>query len=262
MKTSEKPMALLLLLMVVCGLTSSCDTREECDYFEMKIYRYETASQEERLDDYFGSAYLPALHRTGIENVGVFKLKEDGNEIQNAIILLIPFTSLDQYIEAPELLRSDQVYLEAGRDYIESPHNDPPYTRIESIILKAFSATPHLTVPQFESPREERVYELRSYQGATELLYERKVEMFNSGESELFIKLGFNPLFFGEGISSSEMPHLMYMISFSDTLSQKEHWAAFREHPDWQKMKKIDRYKNTVSNITKYMLYPTFYSDY
>jgi len=58
------------------------------------------------------------------------------------------------------------------------------------------------------------------------------------------------------------MPHLMYMTSFSDTVSQKEHWAAFREHPDWMKLKEMERYKNTVSNIVKYLLYPTPYSDY
>lgn len=252
----------LFLLLAACCLISSCDNTEKRNYYEIKFYRFETAAQEARLDNYLESAYLPGLHRAGIQNVGVFKLRQDGNEIQNAIILLVPFTSLEQYIEMPEKLKTDRLYLEAGSDYIESPFDDPPYSRIETILLKAFAGSPHLSTPKLESPREERIYELRSYQGATELLYERKVEMFNNGELDLFVNLGFNPVFFGEVITSSFMPHLMYMTCFNDTLSQKEHWNAFREHPDWKVMKEEKRYKNTVSNITKYLLYPTPYSDY
>jgi NIPSNAP protein len=261
MKRTPKTRALLLLIAVI-GLISSCDSNEKRDYFELKIYHYETLAQEERLDNYLETAYLPSLHRAGIMNVGVFKLRPNANEIKNTIILLVPFTSLEQQLELPELLKGDRLFLEAGKDYIESPHNDPPYSRIESIFLKAFAGSPHLNKPHHESPREDRVYELRSYQGATELLYERKVEMFNSGESELFVNLDFNPVFFGEVIASSTMPHLMYMTSFRDTVSQQEHWAAFREHPDWIGMKDKERFRNTVSKITKYLLYPTPYSDY
>jgi hypothetical protein len=118
-----------------------------------------------------------------------------------------------------------------------------------------------MQVPEFDTPKSERVYELRSYEAATEMLYERKVEMFNKGESELFQKLGFQPVFFGEVLSSAHMPHLMYMTTFSDTTSQKEHWDAFRVHPEWEEMKEIEYYNNTVSKNTKYLLYPTSYSD-
>ena len=251
------PVVLALAILVV-----SCEKEAERDYYELKIYRFETPRQEARLDDYLGKAYLPALHRAGVEQVGVFKLREGENETEDAIIMLIPFRSLGQYIDLPSKLQSDREYLEQGRDYIEAPHDDPPYRRIETMLLKAFSETPRLTVPRLSSPRPDRVYELRSYQGATELLYERKVEMFNEGESALFEELGFNPVFFGEVISSSRMPHLMYMTAFEDTLVRKDKWNAFSIHPDWQEMKEIERYKNTVSDITRYLLYPTDYSDY
>lgn len=119
-----------------------------------------------------------------------------------------------------------------------------------------------LATPELTSPRSERVYELRSYEGATEKLYNLKVEMFNEGESALFQELGFNPVFFGEVLSSAHMPHLMYMTTHADTTAQQKNWDVFRSHPDWQVMKELDRYQNTVSGITKYLLYPTEYSDY
>lgn len=261
MKTQSKLLALFIGLAGI-SLLPSCNTLEDRDFYELRFYRFETDVQESRLDHYLEDAYLPALHRAGVTNVGVFKLREDGNEIENALLLLIPYRTLDKFVELSGDLQKDKLHQEAGRDYIDSPHNDPPYGRIESILLRAFAQTPHLSVPGLDSPRADRVYELRSYQGATELLYERKVEMFNSGESALFEKLDFNPVFFGEVISSSFMPHLMYMTTFADTIAQRERWDAFRIHPDWQEMKEIDRYKNTVSDITKYLLYPTPYSDY
>ncbi len=261
MKKQITPLAILLVLFI-STLTPSCTETEERDYFELKIYQFETEAQETRLDQYLEAAYLPALHRTGIEQVGVFKLREEGNETENAILMLAPFSSLGQYMEIQTALKSDKAYLEAGSDYIHASHDNPPYSRIETMLLRAFSETPHLMLPQLESPRTDRVYELRSYQASTELLYERKVEMFNSGEAELFKKLGFNPVFFGEVISSSKMPHLMYMTTHADTTVQKENWKAFGSSPEWQEMKEIERYKNTVSNIAKYMLYPTSYSDY
>lgn len=252
----------LLILVATATLAPSCDMTEAREYYEMKFYSYESESQELRLDNYLELAYLPALHRAGIENVGVFKHKQTGNQISNEIIVLVPFTSMGEYLKLSELLKADELYLEAGRDYIEAPHNDPPYSRISSILLKSFSTSPQLVIPPQDAPREERVYELRSYQSATELLYERKVDMFNSGETALFERLGFHPVFFGEVISSSHMPHLMYMTTFADTTAQKKLWEAFGQDPEWQEMKEIELYKNTVSNIDKYLLYPSPYSDY
>jgi hypothetical protein len=50
------------------------------------------------------------------------------------------------------------------------------------------------------------------------------------------------------------------MTTFSDTVSQQESWNAFRNHPEWLKMKEIEKYQNTVSKITKFLMYPTGYS--
>jgi hypothetical protein len=169
---------------------------------------------------------------------------------------------LDKIDGIQALLQEDVDFQEAGKDYISAAHDAPPYARIENILMRAFSETPLLQVPRLDSPWPGRVYELRSYQSATELLHERKVEMFNLGESALFEKLGFNPIFFGEVISGSDMPNLMYMIAFADSTSQKEHWNAFITHPEWEEMKGIERYQNTVSHIDRYLLYPTTYSDY
>ncbi len=255
-----KQITLLLTLLSVLLLTS-CEPSSEQEYFQIKIYSYDTEEQEARLDQYLEDAYLPALHSAGLDRIGVFKPIEGKNEDKMFVMVLLTFQSLEEFEQIPVMLARDEEYMKIGKDYIEAAHDNPPYSRIESTLLRAFSATPKLQVPEFDSPASERVYELRSYEGATEQLYNRKVEMFNEGESALFEKLEFNPVFFGEVISSAHMPHLMYMTTFSDTLSQKEHWDAFRVHPEWLEMKEIERYKNTVSHITRYLMFPTGYSD-
>ncbi len=243
-------------------VSTACDSPEARDFYQIKIYDLETTEQESRMDNYLEDALLPALHRTGIENVGVFKSIEGRNDNRKFILVLTPFKSFVDIEKLDGLLSHDETYRHDAKNYLEAPYDNPPFTRIESFLLRSFSSKPQFKIPELEGPISQRVYELRSYEGATELLYERKVEMFNeAGEIELFKELEFNPVFFGEVLSSAHMPHLMYMITFSDTLSQKAHWDAFRAHPDWLEMKELDRYQNTVSNITQYLMFPSDYSD-
>lgn len=259
-------LALAILAMNSCKPAAESEPTQasapELDYFQLKMYMYETAEQEAILDSYFGNALLPALHRAGFENVGVFKPIEGLNEMLNYIMVLVPYQNLEQFEKTPAILEKDPAYVAAASAYIDAPHDQSPYSRIESYILRAFSATPHLALPELSGPRKDRVYELRSYEAATEKLYNLKVEMFNEGESALFQELKFNPVMFCEVISSSHMPHLMYMTTHADTTAQRENWDAFRVHPEWDRMKNLERYQNTVSHIDKYQVYPTEYSDY
>lgn len=251
-----------MLVASIILVIPACDTAEVRDYYQIKIFSLDTDQQEVMMDHYLETAFLPGLHRAGIENVGVFKPIEGKNDRKKFIVVFIPFHSFQDIEKLSEILSKDETYLSDGMDYIQASHDDPPYTRIESILMKSFSEMPQYAIPELSGPRSQRVYELRSYEGATEQLYERKVEMFNAaGEVTLFKELEFNPVFFGEVLSSAHMPHLMYMTTFSDTLSQQECWDAFRAHPDWLEMKEIERYQHTVSSITKYLLYPTDYSD-
>ena len=198
---------------------SACDTPEKSYYYQLKMYHLEDTEQELIMDQYLENAYLPALERAGIPKVGVFKPREIYEREQPYIMVLIPFSSLEEFEAMDNKLEQDEVYLIEGKEYIKSPYDAPPYERIESFLLRAFTSTPHLFVPDHSSPPASRVYELRSYESANDSLYRRKVEMFNEGECALFQKLGFQPVFFAEVLSSAYMPHRV--IGFRDiTLTQ------------------------------------------
>src|SRR5690606_5059590 len=103
-------------------------------------------------------------------------------------------------------------------------------------------------LPKLNSPKNQRVYELRSYESASENIFRNKVHMFNEGgEIDIFTKLNFNAVFYSEVIAGSQMPNLMYMTTFENMTERDAHWAAFRVDPDWTKLSSLSEYKNNVS---------------
>jgi len=260
-KSLIRNLSLILILFLVFSFSESIGAAGH-DYYQVKIFTLSDDTQGERMDQYLKNAYIPAMHRAGISKVGVFKPIEEDTVSGNIIIVWIHFTSLEQFEGIASVLDQDTEYLSAGKDYLEASFDNAPYERINSTLLKAFRNMPQYQAPNFSTPPAERIYELRSYESATERIFEKKVEMFNEGgEMALFEKLEFNAVFYAEAISGGSMPNLMYMTTFSDMTSRGEHWGAFGSHPDWLEMRSLEKYQNTVSSITRYLLHPTDYSD-
>jgi hypothetical protein len=231
------------------------------DYYELRTYHIENQNQEQQIDNYLQNALLPALHRNGVEKVGVFKPIATQPDAGKKIYVWIPYKSLKQYVGMQSRLDKDAVYLTAGSDYINASHTSPPYKRIETSFLQAFSGMSRFLESKVEGPKKDRIYELRSYEAATERLYRQKVKMFNEGEIDIFFKLDFNPVFFAETLAGAQMPNLMYLTTFTDMESRDAHWKAFGTDPDWDRMKVMEEYQNTVSRNDTRLLYPTDYSD-
>ncbi|MCX6254159.1 MAG: NIPSNAP family protein [Bacteroidia bacterium] len=253
----------LVLLFVTASFKGFGAVPAKQEYYEIKIYRVSQKAQEDRVDAYLKDVYLPALHRAGIPTVGVFKPIESDTTYGKLIYVFIPFKTVDQFMELPGLLEKDKVYTEAGKSFLDAAFNDPPFKRYESILLKAYINMPQFAAPKFATPTSERIYEIRSYESATEAKAVKKREMFNQGgEIALFESLKFDAVFYAEVLVGSHMPNLMYMITFSDMKSHDEHWKAFVGSEGWKKLSGMDEYKNTVSNLSSYLLHPTSYSDF
>jgi len=231
-------------------------------YYEIRAYHVKSSAQSERVDSYLRDAYLPALHKAGIPGVGVFKPVASDTSFGKVIIVFIPYTSLKQYEKVTALVENNRDYQTNGKAFIDAPFNDPPFTRYETLLLKAFEGMPAFAPPVYTNPAGERVYELRNYESATEAKAVKKIEMFNNGEIALFKSLGFNPVFFGEVLMGSRMPDLIYMITFQDMAAHDSKWQDFRNSEEWKKMSGLKEYENTVSRITRYLLSPTSYSDF
>lgn len=252
---------LLTLVLALClSLTAFAADRE---YYAIHIYNYTSATQEQQVDGYLQQAYLPALHRMGIKQVGVFKPIANDTAATKRIVVLIPFKKMEQFTSLTDKLAKDQQYQEAGKAYLDAAHNQPNFTRMETILLRAFTANPTMNKPALKGAVADKVYELRSYEGPTEKLYWNKVAMFNKGdEVGLFKRLGFNAVFYGEVMAGSHMPNLMYMTSFENMQDRNDHWKAFGADPQWKALTSNPEYsKFSVSKNDTWLMRATPYSD-
>lgn len=257
MKTFKR---LLCLCLLVATTYSFSQARE---YYQLKIYSFETDAQQLKTDEYLKNAYLPALKRFDIQNVGVFKPRPTDSVTPKKTYVLIPFNSLAQFSLLEDTLMKDKTHLVDGSNYLDATHDNAPYQRIESALMKAFVDMPKMSPSKLDGPRKDRIYELRSYEAATETLYRKKVDMFNAGgEVKLFDDLGFNAVFYAEVISGAQMPNLMYMTTHANQETRDTNWKNFVDSPVWAKLKVIPKYQNTVSRNDTKFLYPTEYSDY
>jgi hypothetical protein len=176
---------------------------------------------------------------------------------------LLPLKSLDALTGIADKLKADNSYNSLGADYLNATYNNPPYSRIETILLHAFPLAPQMQLPVLQAAKRQRVYELRSYESATEKKFVNKVEMFNQGdEIGLFKRLNFNAVFYASVVAGSKMPNLMYMTTFENKANRDEHWKAFGSDPYWKKLSAMPEYQNNVSHIDITFLYPVDYSDF
>jgi hypothetical protein len=250
----------LALLSLPSFSQKKTDTRE---FYEFRIYHYTSQEQGGLINAYLEKALLPALHRQGIKNIGVFTALANDTAAVKDIYVLTPYPNLNAKLNAYNQLLSDKVYLEAGKEYIDASYDKAPYSRFETILMQAFRDAPVMQIPALSGARDKRVYELRSYESATEKIYRNKVEMFNEGgEVVLFKRLGFNAIFYANVISGSRMPNLMYMTSFDDKASRDAHWKTFVDDPEWKKLSSMPQYQKNVSKADIIFLRPTAYSDY
>ena len=233
------------------------------EFYQLTVYHFNNTAQEKVLDSYFQNALLPALHRMKIKSVGMFKSRANDTVADKSMYVFIPFKSFDMITQFPGKLNRDAVYTKAAEEYLNAVYNNPPYSRKEIILLRAFPLAPQMQLPSLHAAKKERVYELRSYESPTEKKFENKVQMFNQGdEIGLFKKLNFNAIFYSEVIAGSKTPNLMYMTSFENKADRDDHWKTFGADPYWKKLSTMPEYQNNVSHIDISFLYPAEYSDF
>jgi len=251
------------LIIAICFTASSFANPGKREFYEIRIYHFKDTAKEKLIDRYLQSALIPALHRYGVKNVGVFKVIGNDTLTDKLLYVLIPVESLEQLPKIADKLSADKTYQSDGKEYLESVYNDPPFTRIESILLLAFPLAPRMQKPALKNAYNDRVYELRSYESPTENIGRNKIQMFNEGgEITLFKRLGFNAIFYAEVISGSHRPNLMYMTSFEDRADRDAHWKTFSADPEWKRLSALPEYQHNVSHIDITFLRPASYSNF
>jgi hypothetical protein len=210
--------------------------------------------RNKQVEDYYETAAIPALNRLGIKDIGVFSVLYGPND--PSLYILIPHDSATSAMNYQEKLLDDAEYSQLAKTYLESPISDPALTHFERGLMRAFTG-----IPRAESPKKvlgsKRIFELRIYQSHNFLKGQKKIEMFNEGgELQIFRDTGLRPVFFGEALFGPLMPNLTYMLAFKNMAGRDKNWETFRADERWATLRKLEEYKDTVSNITDFILRP------
>ena len=244
--------------LAVAPLISNAHTieskAEDSQYLEWIKYTLPTGTNKQRVEKYYEGAAVKALNKLGINDVGVFNVMYGPND--PSLYVLIPHNNLDSLMSYQEKLLDDSTYMSAAADFMESSISNPAYVRIERGLMKAFAGMPRVESP-LKSVGNQRILELRIYESHNYIKGQKKIDMFNNaGEIQIFRDTGLTPVFFGETVFGQLMPNLTYMVAFKDMADRDASWDKFRYSDGWAKIKDLEEYKETVSNITDIILRP------
>ena len=226
------------------------------EFYQLRRYFLQSGPQTALTEKYIGDALIPALGRMGMGPVGAFQL-EIGPETPTFYVL-IPGSSVEALTEVDLRLAEDAEFLKAADAFWNAPAAAPSFLRVESSLLLAFEGWPRVTPPASAATKGKRIFQLRTYESASNKDHVLKVKMFHSGEFEIFLGAGFHPVFFGDTLISPRMPNLTYMLSFADMAELEAKWDIFRNHPGWKKLSTDPRfsYEAIVSKISNQILRP------
>jgi len=226
------------------------------EFYLIRRYALQTGPQTKLTESYFGDALIPALTRMGMGPTGAFKL-DIGPETP-ASYLLIPGSSAEILAQLDLRLAADAEFMKAAEPFWNATAAAPVFQRVEASLLAAFEGWPRVTPPPASATKGKRIFQLRTYESPSNADHVRKVEMFHSGEFEIFKSAGFHPVFFGDTLIGSRMPSLTYMLSFADTAELEAKWDIFRNDPAWKKLSTSPRYSSDqlVTNIANLILSP------
>jgi len=227
------------------------------EFYQLRKYELRNGPQTALCQGYFERALIPALNRMGMGPVGAFKL--DVGQQTPAYYVLIASGEAEALVSLDARLGADVDYVKAAAGFRDAPAAAPAFERSERTLLAAFSGWPKLTAPKMaEVKLPKRIFQLRTYESASQVAHARKVAMFNQAEIGIFVRTGLTPVFFGDTLAGTRMPSLTYMLTFADTAELTAHWAAFSADPEWKELSK--RPGNTdaeiVSNISNLYLSP------
>jgi hypothetical protein len=233
------------------GAQTEDKTSKQREFYQLRRYSLQSGPQASMTEKYISEALIPAMAGKG-GPVGAFRV-EIGPETPTYYVL-IPITAPATAASLELELSQNETYLKAAEPFWSSPASSPSFSRVDSSLLVAFEGWPRITPPA----KGKRIFQLRTYESPSYRDHIVKVQMFNSGEFEVFKDAGFQPVFFGDTVIGPRMPSLTYMLSLQDTSELDAKWNAFRDNPAWKKLSADPRYafEPIVSNITNLILSP------
>ena len=135
----------LLFLLTRSFMSIQAQPRE---LYQLTVYHYTTDSQGLVIEEYLRESLVPAVHRASVSNIGVFKAIANDTATDKRLYVFLPLKNWAHLEKLNAKLDKDQDFLSTGTAYRNALYNNPPYKRMEQILLKAFPLAPQMQLPQ------------------------------------------------------------------------------------------------------------------
>ena len=166
------------------------------EFYQLRRYSLKSGPQLKLTESYFADTLIPTLARMSMGPIGAFSITI-GPETP-AYYLLIPGSSIEAQATLDLRLAQDEAFMKNAEPFWNATAAAPAFQRVEISLLAAFEGWPKLTPPPWSATNAKRIFQLRIYESPSNGEHVRKVEMFHSGEFEIFKAAGFHPVFFGD----------------------------------------------------------------
>ena len=225
-------------------------------YYELPTYRLQFGAQVGRLLGWLEKRALPLLQKSGLGPVGIFTV--DVGPHVPAVLVLIHYPSWRE-LETAKFRLGNEADWDAARADLEA--GGEPFYRLDKVLLRATSFCPPLKGAAVGGPTP-KLFELRIYESPTQKQLGYLHERFAGGEIDLFHKSGIHPLLYADTLIGPDQPNMIYLIPYESLAQREKAWAAFRENPEWAKLRdeSVRRGGEIVRNITNLLLVPTAFS--
>lgn len=243
--------ALALFSSVKAHASITSASAEKKEIYEWRVY---TLTKEAgTLDRFYEETLIPAYNRKKVK-IAAFAPYKPGEKVLRYFLFIYP--DIDTYYNTKNQIWEDQAFRDKALPFYNETAPSPVYSNFETYLCEAFDK-----IPVHRSPDPNRsLLELRIYWSPNEEANQRKIKMFNSGEIDLFDKVGINSVCYGEILAGPRMPALTYLTWYKDEPTRNEAWKKFGGHPDWKEMSGKPEYAHTATSNQSIFLSPLSYS--
>lgn len=230
---------------------SSSTTVGNKEIYEWRIYTL--TGEATALDKFYEETLIPAYNRENIKVAGFAPFKPEEKLLRYYLFI---YPDMETYHKVKNNIRKDPEFRQKAQTFYDATAPSPVYSNFETYLCEAFDKIPVHRLPD----PSRTLFEIRLYWSPNEEANQRKVQMFNIDEIDLFDKVGINSVCYGDILAGPRMPALMYLTWYKDEPTRSEAWKKFGSHPDWKRMKDLPEYAHTATNNQSIFLSPLPYS--
>lgn len=223
-------------------------------YYELRTYELRNDLPVAKFHAFLEKVWLPAVKPSVSGPVGVFNVAL--GQPTPSVVVLLEYPSPAALKANTELTAAQAAWVAEWKQFEMA---GMPWLRCQSQLFRAFDGHPRLEKPAVNP--QGHYFELRCYESADNFRAAAKIQMFNLEEIKIFRECGILPVFFGEAMIGSRLPHLTYMVAYADPVAREQAWDKFRVHPDWVRIRDDPRWADTVSSISASFLRAAPYSE-